>query len=217
VREADLEHAPLAHDAVEELARRRPVAGVVPLGQRAEGVADRVVGGQGLGEGELVVPTSAVLHLERVEVVVAAPEDGRAQCAHQRQLVGGIVDRLQHDQQVTDLPGAVDQRRGLGPVGDAGGVERVLEVTERGARGQQDAHVAQPAGLRPLAAVRVAAHDRPPLAQGAPHDRSDVGRLQLAQVVGVGGPLVGLGAEQRHRRALGHGGPHRLERDVLGL
>ena len=74
VGEADLEHAPLAHDAVEQLAGRQPETGVVPPGEHPDRVADRVVGRQRLRQGALVVPAAAVLHLEGEEVVVAAPE-----------------------------------------------------------------------------------------------------------------------------------------------
>ncbi len=40
-----------------------------------------------------------------------------------------------------------------------------------------------------------------PSRQRAPHDRGDVGGLELAQVVGAGGLGVGLGAEQGDRGA----------------
>ena len=144
VGEADLEHAPLAHDAVEQLAGRRASrrASCHPASARIASPTGWS-GGSDSGRRRLVVPVAAVLDLEREEVVVAAPEQRRAQRGHERELVGGVVDRLQHDEQVADLAGAVDERRRLGPVRDAGGVERVLELAERRARRQQDADVAQ--------------------------------------------------------------------------
>ncbi len=81
VRERDLEHAALAHDAVEELTRPEPQARVVPRGERTHRLGDRVVVRQRLGQRCLVVPVTAVVDAERVEVVVAAAEQRRAQRA----------------------------------------------------------------------------------------------------------------------------------------
>ena len=50
-----------------------------------------------------MVPVAAVLDPEGVEVVVTTTEHGRAQRAHQCELVGGVVDRLEHHEQVADL------------------------------------------------------------------------------------------------------------------
>ncbi len=145
------------------------------------------------------------------------PKIGERSALDERELVGGIVDRLQHDEQVADLAGAVDERRGLGAVGDAGGIERVLEVAERGAGRQQDAHVAATARLRVFGAVGVAANHRPSLAERALHDGRDVGGFALAELVGAGGVAVGHGAEQHDRGADRGGASHRFERHVLGL
>ena len=127
---ASLEDTALAHDAVEQLARTEPEPRVVPPGERAHRIADRVVARQRLGKRRLVIPVPAVVDAERVEVVVTASEQRRAQRADQGELVGGIVDRLQHLQQVADLARAVDERRRLGAVRNARGVERVFQLTE---------------------------------------------------------------------------------------
>ena len=185
---------------------------------RAMRVADRMVVGQGLGERRLVVPPAAVLDLVREEVVVAAAEQRRAQRGHQRELVGGIVDRLQHHEQVADLAGAVDQRRRLGPVRDAGRVERVLELAERRAGGQQDADVAEPARLASSRAVGV----------GRATCQSSRSAVTIAATTSPASRSRSASASalvvvRRRRRAARPAGPtggvaaHGLERDVLGL
>ena len=161
-----------------------------------------MVGGQRLGQRRLVVPPAAVLDLEREEVVVAAAEQRRAQRGHERELVGRVVDGPQHHEQVADLAGAVDERRRLGPVRDAGGVERVLERPSDVRAGSRIADVAEPARLPRLGAVgvRAATTGQPSRERGA-DDRGDVGGLALAQLVGVRASSSGVGAEQHDGRA----------------
>ena len=75
------------------------------------------------------------------------------------EVVGRVVDRPQDHEQVAHGPAGVDQRAGLGPEGDAGLVEGVLEERERRPGRHQHGDVAEPGRAPP--AVLVA--DVPPL------------------------------------------------------
>ena len=175
-------------------------------------------GGQRVGERVLVVPPAAVLRLVREEVVVTAAEHRRPQRAHQRELVGGVVDGLQHHEQVADLPRAVDERRRLRPVGDAGGVERVLELAERRARREAGCRcrrvgTARTARCRRRRAARPAspraAHDRRPPRRRPPRARA----ARRPSASRARGWRRGARPARPPATRVAHG----LERDVLGL
>ena len=55
------------------------------------------------------------------------PSSGVRRAATMREVVGGVVDRPQHHEQVAHGPGGVDERARLGPVRDAGRRQGVLE------------------------------------------------------------------------------------------
>ena len=178
-----------------------------------------------------MVPPPAVLHAERVEVVVAAPEDRRPQRAHERELVGGVVDCLQHEQEVADLAAcrrrATTSRRGTGSRR-----RRARPRAGRATCGRGAGSRCRPArhgshSTVPSAPRRVTVHP----SRSAACDRGgDVGRLVVAQLGGRDLPRlvrfavdgdVGMrfGAEQRDRRAREPGLVVALgvERDVLRL
>ena len=179
--------------------------------ERAHRVADGMVVGERVGDGRLVVPAAAVVHLERVEIVVTAAEHRRPQRADQRELIGGVVDRLQHQQEVADLGGGVHERRGLGAVRDGRAVERVLELAERRAGREQDRDVARAARFPGERAVGAAPTHCPALGEGGAHGGGHVGRFEVAHL-GCRHPLglgavdrhvgVGLDPQQHHRRAV---------------
>ena len=133
--EAELEGPAVAGDAVEQLGRRLPVALLVQRAQVGEAGPHRIVGRHGVGLVGEVAPAAAALDLEAEQVVVAAAEQRGAQRGDDAQVVGGVVDGPQHHQQVAHRPGGVDERARLGPVGDAGRVEGVLEERQRRAGG----------------------------------------------------------------------------------
>ena len=93
----------------------------------------------------------ALEDLEAEQVVVAAGEQRAAQGRHDGEVVGGVVDGPQRHQQVAHRPGDVDEAAGLGPVGDAGSFERVLEERQRRAGRDEHGDVAElrlaPAGV----------------------------------------------------------------------
>ena len=151
--EAELERAAVAGDAVEQLRRRLPVPAVVQAAQVGEADAHRVVVGNGVGLLAEVAPAASPLDLEAEQVVVAAAEQRRAQRGDGVHLVGRVVDGPQHHEQVAHGPGGVDERARLGPVGDAGGLERVLQEGQRRARGHEDGDVAEARRAPPTVAV----------------------------------------------------------------
>ena len=105
----DLEDVPFTHDPFEQLARRHPRAFGVERSKVGDRVRDRVAGRKRLGRRGAYVPPAAVLDVILEQVVVAAAEDRRTQCAHQRELVAGIIDRAQRCEEVANFPRSVDQ------------------------------------------------------------------------------------------------------------
>jgi hypothetical protein len=198
---AELEDPAVAHHPVGQLAGRRPQARRVQLAQVGEPRGHRVARRDVLGRRGAVVEAAAVGPPVAVEVVVAAGEQGRAQCGDDRQLVARVVDRPQGEEDVPDQPAGVHEGRRLGPVGDAGRTERVLQRWERRPGRQQDRDVAEPG--RPPAGRAAAAvvADQPALVEHAPDGGGDVGRLALAEHRRAGPVLVRGSAEHGDRRA----------------
>ena len=186
------------------------------LSEEADRAPDGIVCTQRRGRSGGHVPATSLLDLEAEQIVVAATEQRRPQRDHQREGVAGIVDRPQRRQEVAHLAAAVDERARLRPVRHPGRAERLLQVAERRARRQQDAHVAEPRRA-PLAELLVV--HRPLLGDRGACDRGDVGRFADAQL-SRGDALLGvrLDSEQHYPAIiLGRHAPRRVEGAVLGL
>jgi len=207
-----LEHALVAHDALEHGARRQPVPLAVQPAEPLQSERDRMVRRGALGQPSLVVPPAVVARAPREEVVVAHTEAGGAQRGDDGEPVRRVVDGAGDLQQVADLARAVHERGRLDAIRHVGGVERGLEERQRRARRDEDGHVAPP-GRAPLVALVT---DGPLLAH-RPADRSDdVPRLGVAQAVGVHRDVVERPGEQHRRPDLGRPPPG-VERDVRRL
>ncbi len=139
---------------------------------------------------------AAVFGPEPEQVVVPARQQRGAQGRDGGQAVGRVVDRPQHHQQVADGPAGVDERAGLGPEGDPGLVQGVLQERQRRTRRDQDGDVAEP-GRAPTALAVV---DVPPFVDGPGHGGRHLGRLRRAQLVGLGTRGMGLAPQDRDRR-----------------
>ena len=204
---------PTVHDQpLEDGAGALMVTGPVDLAQPGQPGGDRVPRGDGRRCVGLVVPGAAVVDAPASQVVVATPHVGGAECMHDGQVVGGVVDGAQHHQQVTDLGGAEEQRAGLCPVGDGGVVQRILQVRQRGARGDQHGDVGEPAC--PFRAVAVL--DRPPVRDSCRDRRRHVGGFKDSEVTGAE-LAVGSAAQEGHRRADGGGRTMAFQWDVTRL
>ena len=92
-----------------------------------EAPEDGIVVGNGVGLVGQIAPPAPAFGLEAEEVVVATTEQRGAQGGGDPEVVGGVVDGPQDHEQVPDGPAGVDERARLGPEGDAGGVEGVLQ------------------------------------------------------------------------------------------
>ena len=148
-----------------------------------------------LRRGRVGRPESVVHQLAIVE-----PEDRRAECGDDLELVGGVVDGPQHPQQLVDLTRAVDQRATFDAVGHAGLAQRVLEHTEARAAADEDRDVAIARGSV-RATGRIADHPWPRPGDRLLHDRGDVGGLGASRVVGrVVVDLRAAGHAQARRR-----------------
>ena len=184
------------------------------------GFGDGMVDGHRVRQRSGDVPRAAVFDVVREQIVVTTAEQRRSQRARERERVGRVVDRAQEREQVAHLATAVHERARLGAVRNAGFVERVLEVSERGARREQDADVAEP-GRSPHCSVAptgvVAVLDLPLLGERDAHRRDDIVGFAGSHRRGVG--LIGVGddAEHRHGRPRRCGGSGRLQGVVLGL
>ena len=140
------------------------------------------------------VPAPAVLDMERVEVVVAAAEERRPQRAHERELVGGIVDRAQRRDADRGPRGvAVDQRARLGAVRHPHLLEGALEKAEGRTRRKQNADVAETRGAP---CTRVAIEHLRLVGEHTTDRRRDVLGLAGAQLVGVRPVVVRVDPEQ---------------------
>ncbi len=217
--EADLEHASLAHDAVEQLAGRRPVAGVVPLGQRPQRVADRVVGvatTPGAAAGGPTVrrarPCTCRGRRRRTRrSASAARSPARARRWDRRRPAARRAGRGSRGccrRATTSRPGTGCRRRRARP--------RDGRATCAPAGGWR----CRRAGTAPRSSVALGivrrTTDQPSRSarrttaatSAASSSRSGSAALTL---------VVGLGAEQHHGRADRRGLAHGFERDVLGL
>ena len=126
--EGDLQYPALVDQAFQDSGGSEEVAASVHLAQPGETRGhelDRLVAFRLVG---LVVPGTAMVHPPAGEVIVSAAEMGRAECRHDGQVISGVVDGPQHHQQIPDLRCGEEQRAGFGPVGDAGGLQRNLQV-----------------------------------------------------------------------------------------
>ena len=164
----------LGEHPLDQRAHVEPPAVPVELGQGALAGRHRVVGPEGARRRLPVVP-AAPGPVEPVEVVVAAPEEGGAQGGHHGDLVGRVVDRSQHAQQVLHLGGGVHERAALEPEGEVGVLEGALQDGQAGPGRDQHGDVGQ--GGRPALVA-----DRPPLGPDPPDGPGDVLRTR------VGGP-----------------------------
>ena len=190
-------------DALDRLAHGVPPPALVQRAQRAHRHDD------GMGRRQLrrdvgaVVPPAA-RGAELGQLVVAARERRRAQGGDDRDLVGGVVDRGEHREQLLHLGGGVHERLALDPGRDPGVVEGLLEVGERGARREQHRDVGVARGLGVLAAVGVAPRDRPALGAHAVDQRGELLGLQAAQrrEVGLLGVLAADDGDRTRRRAI---------------
>ena len=209
---AQLEHAAVAHDPVGELAGRQPASLVVHGAQVGQAGDDGVARSAASGSGRLWSKLALVVAPEAVEVVVAAAEQRRAQGGDDRQLVGGVVDGPEREQQVADQAAGVDERGRLGPVGDAGRHEGVLERRQRGAGRHEDGDVAErgPAASRAWrpCGARSTSHPSATTRRTAAAT-SAASRRRTSAALGV--VVVGVGAEHRDRRAGRCVGAHRHE------
>ncbi len=125
----------------------------------------------------------------------------------------GSSSRPQDHQQVAHRPRGVDERARLGAVGDAGGLQGVLEERERSTGGHEDRDVPEPA----RAPAVVALADDPALGERRGDDVRDVTALGGADDVGTTADRVGDGADHRHRRTDRADVPLGSEVDVVGL
>ena len=103
-----------------------------------------VVGKAG-GAGVLVVPAPTGRG-ELEQVVVAAAEEGRAQCRGQGQFVRGVVDGPEGGEEVADLVGGQGVEARFDAVGDPGIGECGGQGVDRRATADEDGDVAELAG-----------------------------------------------------------------------
>ena len=103
------------------------LAEAVGLAQPGQPLSDHGHRWVAVGLWGLMVPRAAVVDPPVGQIVVAAAEVGSAQGGDHGQVVGRVVDGSQHHEEVADLRHGEEQRVGLGPVGDAGGLQRRLE------------------------------------------------------------------------------------------
>ena len=209
VSDADLEHVTLAHDALEQLARRRPtMRSRVQLAEEAHRVGDRIVGRQRLGRrrGRMSQrPSCSTWYVKRSSS--PQPNSDERSALTSASVVARVVDRPQRHQQVADLAAcrrrASSSRRGTGC--------RPRRAPVRGSR----ATCAPAAGCRcrragrgaPLVARPCRRPASPRRSRRAPTAATSA-RLALAQLVGVG--TVRRAAR---RRAARRRGPARRGRD----
>ena len=108
------------------------------------------------------------------QLAVVDPEDRGPQRSDDLELVGRVVDRAQHPQQLVHLARSVDQRATLDPIGQTRLAECVLQHTEARAAADQHGDVAIP--RRPIPLV---IRDRPRCRLGNHllHEGADVGGL----------------------------------------
>ena len=203
----------LAHDALQQLARRDPGAIVVQVPQGSERVDHGVIGGQRVGRDPAHIPPAPVLDMELEEIVVAASEERRPQRADERELVARVVDRAQCHQEVANFARRVHERAGLGPVRDALCFECTLEERQRRTRGQQDAHVAQ-LRVAPLNRVVTRAAigtvtDLPAFVDRSTDRGGNAHGFTFAELTRAQPLLVTLGTEEQHTRTArrGRAGP----------
>ena len=213
-----LERPPLADQPVDQRRRVGPALRPMQPRQMGDALGHRVIGGARVGLGSDQREPAPAGEAPVGQVVVAAAVQRGPQRGHQRQFVGRVGHRLEGQQDFADFAGVVDQRRRLGPVGDRGRLQGVLEVGEAGAGRDQYGDVAQ-AGRPDRRFRRGALVDAPPVPQDPGHRQRDRLGLAAAQLLGVGPArdLHRLHAEDGHRRALGHRSPHRVEGLVLRL
>ena len=185
---ADFEHAALAHDAVEQLTRRRATA-ARRASARERARSPRPPGGRAAASRATVAwwfqrPWWSTL--ERVEVVVAAAEQRRAQRGDEaRARRWGRRRPASDDQQVADLARAVDERRRLRPVRDAARRRARPRVDRSDVRA--GSRIAMSPSRHGSQTRVVAASARPasPRSSAVRDGGGDVGRLALAQRVGA--------------------------------
>ncbi len=132
--EPQFHDTPVPGDPVEQLRGCEPVALVIERTQIEQSLSDHVVIRHGLRLVGEVAPPPLAFPLEPEQVIVAACQERGPQRGDDVEVVGGIVDGPQHHEEVPNCPADVDERTRLGPVGDAGGIEGVLEVRQRRAR-----------------------------------------------------------------------------------
>ena len=143
--EAELEGAALAGDVVEELGGGLPVAALVDARAGTPGPPTRCRRAGSGGVGVLYDQVRPCATLWRNRSSSPQPSSGvRSAVTMRRWSVGSSAAREDHEE-VADGPAGVDERAGLGPEGDAGGLERVLEERQRGARRDEDRDVAEAA------------------------------------------------------------------------
>ena len=215
--EAQLEQAPVPGDAVEQLAGGPPVPFVVELTEVGDAGQDRPVGHR-VGLRSQVVPVAALDDLEAEQVVVTAGEQRAAQRRDDAEVVGRVVDGAQCHEEIPHGARHVHERARLGPVGDAGGVEGVLEERQRGAGRDEHGDVAEagrppPIGFGPV--VDCGTH-APALGDGARDGVGDLDGLVAPQHLGR---ALGQGRPGDDRDSGSHGrtGADRVESDVVGL
>ena len=179
-----------------------------------------------------VGPRTPAQHLVEVEVVVAARQERGTQRADDAEVVGGVVGRSEHHEQVADGPAGVDERARLGPERDPRPPRGPARGT--GARcGPAPGCVMSPSvGVSPAIGPGVvdAVPDGPALPEREGDGVGDVGRLRRAQRVGLrpdrragsvpitatGGPAGGAAADRvaagGSRAATGPASPRRVAR-----
>ena len=158
-----------------------------------------------------IAPAPPPLPLEAEQVVVAAGQQRGAQGGHDVEVVGRVVDGPQHHEQVADRPAGVDERTGLGPEGDAGLVEGLLEEGQRGAGRDQDGDVAQPGRAPPDLSSSLTV---PPFVDHPGDGRGHVAGLGRTHLVGQGalGDARGArGARRPGRRSRRGAGGHQRQ------
>ena len=147
--------------------------------------------------GPLVVPAAVGEH-ELQQVVVAAAEQGRAQCRGESEFVGGIVDRTQDRDKVDKFVGHVRIEARLDAVGHSGLAECLGERSDRALASDQDGDIARTAGhfprqVRATRRVLFFPDNGPTLSECGSHRRHDVCGLANGDVRLT---VVGVGAEQ---------------------
>ena len=139
-----LEGAALPDQPVDQGGRAGPALGPVEFGKVGDPLGHRVVRRRVLGQPAKQREPAPASQTPVSQVVVAAAVERGAQGGDQGQLVGGVGHSLKGRQHVSHLAGAVHQRGGLGPVGDPGRVEGVLEAAQAEPGRDEDGDVPQP-------------------------------------------------------------------------